>query len=121
MFDINTIINDAIKSAVSIQISVLEDRIDVLETTIEALQARVISQQLKIDELTNAQDQRDNDLTNLIATKVDSLITDRINAAIEEHCDQNNHEEIDTDEFVTTDELRDAVADVLSDVRITLI
>ena len=135
MFDINALINTAITEAVTQQFTTLQQeyankigemavKISELETklALAELNVTVSIDEAKMVEALNSQEW----FWEKLRTKVDDVV----DKAMEDHTSTYNHDDyddasrrisdIDPDDFIRSDDLTDAVRDVLGDVRVRL-
>lgn len=135
MFDINALINTAITEAVTQQFTTLQQeyankigemavKISELETklALAELNVTIPIDEAKMVEALNSQEW----FWEKLRTKVDDIV----NKAMEDHTSTYNHDDyddasrqisdIDPDDFIRSDDLTDAVRDVLGDVRVRL-
>ena len=135
MFDINALINTAITEAVTQQFTTLQQeyankigemavKISELETklALAELNVTVPIDEAKMVEALNSQEW----FWEKLRTKVDDVV----DKAMEDHTSTYNHDDyddasrqisdIDPDDFIRSDDLTDAVRDVLGDVRVRL-
>lgn len=140
MFDINALINTAITEAVTQQFTTLQQeyankigemavKISELETKLAeaALFDRTTSVTIPIDEAKMVEALNSQEwFWEKLRTKVDDIV----DKAMEDHTSTYNHDDyddasrqisdIDPDDFIRSDDLTDAVRDVLGDVRVRL-
>ena len=135
MFDINALINTAITEAVAQQFTTLQQeyankigemavKISELETklALAELNVTIPIDEAKMVEALNSQEW----FWEKLRTKVDDIV----DKAMEDHTSTYNHDDyddasrqisdIDPDDFIRSDDLTDAVRDVLGDVRVRL-
>ena len=135
MFDINALINTAITEAVTQQFTTLQQeyankigemalKISELETklALAELNVTIPIDEAKMVEALNSQEW----FWEKLRTKVDDVV----DKAMEDHTSTYNHDDyddasrqisdIDPDDFIRSDDLTDAVRDVLGDVRVRL-
>lgn len=136
MFDINTIINTAIAAAVAEATKPLLERIETMEKTMvestialavrcTALEAKpvepLVVDEAKMVEALNSQEWFWEKLT----SKAKEVADAAAEAAIDEHCQNYDHDDydrtssavddLDLDDLVSRDDMRDTVHDLLSD------